>query len=407
MASHSWIEDYLDYTKNQQSPTIYHYWVGISVIASVLNRKVWLDRGDEGITFYKAYPGQLYMLLIGKSASTKKTTAINIGQKLMRDAGITVTRGSGSPEGILKDLHDECSAKVKLVGTRLSMGGTDTVAVIIAPEASVLLGKQSYNESMIDILTDLYDAPDVFKRSLSNKKFVLKNVCVTMMLGATPENVGDSFPAKVHTFGFLGRLHSIYSDTPRSINPLTNIGKTAINTQKKMEAEQKYKSLVSRLEKMSTLSGEFDFTDIGRKWFNEWNDWYFSKPENNSAGWPQRRPDHLLRLAMILKASSSPDLILDEKVLETANRSLREIEKHFDKAYEEVGQSASSKDQERILNILMKGDISTRELFFAARKYFKDKEHMQSVLSMLQMSGEIEAFEKKRGDPNSQHWRRK
>ena len=68
-----WLTSYLEYTSEQESPQLFHLWVGMNVIASTLERRVWVDRG-----YYRLYPN-LYVCLVGARARVRRTTAGKMG----------------------------------------------------------------------------------------------------------------------------------------------------------------------------------------------------------------------------------------------------------------------------------------------------------------------------------------
>src|SRR5260221_451532 len=143
----SWIDDYLDYTSSQESPPLFHKWCAASIIASVLNRRVWLDRRDpRGIVYFTSYPGQLSVCLVAGAGRCKKSTAVGIAKQFDKAAGVPIFDGKITPERLLN----------KLGGAPGS--GTLPILTIIASELSAFLSKSSYNNGLIDILIKLLDA---------------------------------------------------------------------------------------------------------------------------------------------------------------------------------------------------------------------------------------------------------
>ena len=74
--SKDWINTYLAYTDNTEPPHLYKEWVAVSVIASALQRKVFLEWGP--MTFYP----NMYIILCGPSGKARKSTAMGPGMKL-------------------------------------------------------------------------------------------------------------------------------------------------------------------------------------------------------------------------------------------------------------------------------------------------------------------------------------
>ena len=96
-----WLSSYLIYTEKQESPEKLHFWVGLSVLSAALKRQVWIDKG-----YYKLY-SNIYVLLVAESAMLRKSTAMDIGVKLVRDSvpDLYYISGSMTPEGLLKHMN--------------------------------------------------------------------------------------------------------------------------------------------------------------------------------------------------------------------------------------------------------------------------------------------------------------
>jgi hypothetical protein len=75
-----WLESYLDYTENSESPISYHTWCGLSVIAGALQRKVYLRWGLGRVI----YPN-VYAVLVGASGRTRKGVAIGIAKDFLKN----------------------------------------------------------------------------------------------------------------------------------------------------------------------------------------------------------------------------------------------------------------------------------------------------------------------------------
>ena len=74
----NWLNAYLEYTKESESPDNYHIWAGLSAIASVVRRNIWLDQG-----LYVLFPN-MYVLFVGPPARTAKSTAMWLARQLVR-----------------------------------------------------------------------------------------------------------------------------------------------------------------------------------------------------------------------------------------------------------------------------------------------------------------------------------
>ena len=85
----SWLDVYLKYVDNTESPTSYHVWTALSCIAGALQRKCYIKWGLETV-----YPN-MYVVLVGSAGRTRKSLAINIGQDVFKELDLK-TAGSFS-----------------------------------------------------------------------------------------------------------------------------------------------------------------------------------------------------------------------------------------------------------------------------------------------------------------------
>ena len=88
----NWLDSYLEYTENSESPISYHTWAGLSVVAGALQRRVYLKWGLGQVI----YPN-LYIVLIGPSGRTRKGVALGIAKDFLKQVpGVAVVPESSS-----------------------------------------------------------------------------------------------------------------------------------------------------------------------------------------------------------------------------------------------------------------------------------------------------------------------
>lgn len=384
----NWLKSYIEYTKDQESPELFHFWTGITVLASVLNRQVWLDRRAEGVTRYRLYPGQLQLCLVAGSGLARKSTAVSIGRELMSKAGVRILKGKTSAEKLLRTLATPPNSS----GSGRTTTPPDAIATIVASELSVFLSKQTYSEAIIDILTDLYDAEDPFVYSTNTHgDLTLRNPCITVFAAATPTSIGESIPPKAHSAGYLSRVIHVYAEGGTKINPLVDPDDEDVDPVTLALNQQRKQALLAGLFDLRKMHGSFSFTPEAREWFRDWYQKYHTSSEGKAEGYPARRADHLLRVAMILRVASFGDLLLDEAALQAAHLALAKIEKDFHKAFSQIGQNQSTRGQEKILEAITKngGKIAAGLLKRQVFRFFRDIVELQKTLLTLQEAGLI------------------
>ena len=163
----------LDATSDLESPQTYFYWSALTVIASVLGKRVWLDREKK----YKLYPN-VYTFILSKKSGLRKSLPINMAKKLAYMCGnVRIIDGQNSIQGILIDL-----SKVRMLPNGEPMG--DANCLLISGEfANFLI--QDKDASPLTVLTDIYDTQNYEegfpKRLASQEEIMLKNPCVTAL----------------------------------------------------------------------------------------------------------------------------------------------------------------------------------------------------------------------------------
>ena len=291
-----WLTTYLEYTSNQESPSMFHLWVGVSVIAAALGRRVCIDRG-----YYTLHPN-LYTVLVGASARVRKTTAVNTGYEIFKEA---------MPEACVISQKVTPEALIQVLGQRGKELGTSD-GVMVSTELSVFLGSALRDDSLLQLLTKLYDCEDKLDyHTIIRGKEVCEKVCFNLMGATTPEWIKTSMPGHAVGGGFTSRIIFVYQSQPERKIPFPHL----TPEQKALKGK-----LVEGLKEIGKMEGEFKLTKDARDWYEEWYCEVF-KPEKADVGldgYYGRKHDTLLKVAISFAASRGSKLQLDEMDLRMA-----------------------------------------------------------------------------------------
>src|SRR5574343_442149 len=196
-----WLGEYLRYTNIQESPTGFHFWTGVVLIASALRRNVFLPRGRIPV-----FPNH-YVILVAPQGRARKSTCISMGRQLVEQVqAIRVLAETSSPEAIVRDLqlqregeeYRECSG------------------LLVSSELAVFLGGQDYNRSLLKLITALYDCPAKHRDSKMRGNTYLENVCLNWLGGTTQEWLSHAATEDDFRGGFSGRvIFIVREDTDR------------------------------------------------------------------------------------------------------------------------------------------------------------------------------------------------
>lgn len=344
----SWLDKYLRYTEHQVSPRIFHLWSGIAVIAGALERRTWMTTRAGHI-----YPGQIMVVLVSKSAITKKTTAARMAVEFLRNLEpwqIYMLPRKLSPQQLLFSLQKLDEEKVPMrdpEGRRVHSSG-----FVFAEELGAFFSTEAFAETLATQINQLNDCPrGKFPVEFRSWKAELWQPCITMLACITPRGIARELPKAARTAGFFGRLllvHRSYTDRRASLwSPIPESNK------------QLRKELEKEIAEIAVMRGPFTLDSQAQKWAD---DWYYDvyepfirtmdMPEGENTGYYGRKDSHLSRVAMVFSAAERRDRVITRPVMEEALKQLEEIEREFPNALVELGANPYTDFDRRLLETL-------------------------------------------------------
>lgn len=282
-------------TDEAETPKSFIYWAGLSAISAVMKRQVWTD-----CFYYKVYPN-IFCLIVADSG-LRKGLAIKIAEKFVR--GVNNTRciaGRNSIEGVIQDL-----SMAFIPGPGIPPI-TQACAALISDELSNLfIG----NPQTTTVLHALYDSNynEVWDNTLKSGREKLKDPCVTLF-GATNESLyTDTIQKKDINGGFLGRTIIIEEKRRNRNNPLTRAPQRKID----------FEPFIHYLKSISAITGEFKYSDAGRRLYEEWYQDLCDKNMEDRTGTVARLNTHVIKISMCLSLSRGTSLIHEYEDIEAA-----------------------------------------------------------------------------------------
>lgn len=331
-----WIDSYLEFTQNSEPPTSYHRWTAISLIASVLQRKVKLEWGP--ITFFP----NMYIVLVGPSGRCRKGTAMGVGHSFLRKIGIPLAAEATTREALIRSLEESGMQDGFTVDSKGNMYDHSSLT-IFSPELTVFLGYN--NLQLISDLTDWYDCRDEWEyRTKNSGTNTIKGVYVNMIGATTPDLVRSALPQDAVGGGLSSRMIFVSEWERSKVVPFPFL------TDDDLELHDKLKH---DLEQIYTMRGTFSITEEFKK---VWLKWYVKQDQDppfkdnpKFEGYINRRGNHILKLCMILSASDSNEMVLKSKHIKRAIAFLEEVEKKMPSVFFGHGTSADADLTGRIL----------------------------------------------------------
>jgi len=360
----------MEYTFNSEPPDSFRLWSGISVIASALERKCRLDYGR--LTFYP----NMYIVLVGPSG-TRKGTAMQPAQELIEELGVNLAAEAITREALIRELR-ECGTVAKNHDTGELVPHASLT--IFSPELVVFFG---YNNPQL--LTDLTDWYDCRRRWTYRTKNVgtdeIINLWVNLIGATTPELVRTAMPLTAVGGGLTSRICFIYEHHKGKTVPCPFLS----------DEEVKLKQfLIHDLQIIHSMVGRFMPT---KAWVDTYVEWYLEQDanpkygeESRLSGYQERRPNHVIKLSIILSASRTSNMIVDKCDMDRAIKILEDAEIKMAQTFSGVGRLDHSDLLQSVMReVAMRKDISLAEL---TRKFAQDIDPvtMDNILESLSRS---------------------
>lgn len=285
----NWLTAYREYTEPQESPPDFHFWCGVSTLAMAVGRKIKLDLGA-----YTLYPN-MYVMLMAESAWIRKSGAVHLAEKLIREAGVSVIAG-------------RVTAPVVILHGQRAFGQSGAADFAILSDE---MRNQWHvgDEETVSLLTQLYDSRDYWDNETIGRGYEeLYNVCINILLATTPAWAALALPKSSMAGGFWGRVIVVASEdfSKRKSLPLLD---------KRLRLK-----LLNDLLHIRQLTGEMTYDQDAWDYYDNWYISIRSKKRILSSmdGAAGRVHDHALKLAMVLTIAESDNLIIDLNIMQLA-----------------------------------------------------------------------------------------
>jgi len=290
-------------------PERFHRWAAISLVAAVLEDRVWVEHHREPLL------PNLYVLLIGPSGCGKGT-AIEFALKqwmALYGAPGRLIKGALTKQSLLDALGGR---KTGLVGGRASVQAVEPNPHpwIVSPELYNALGTGGpVAEAFMANLTDLYTNSSVPTTEGTRQwgSVTIAGHCINWLAASTSQWLRRSLSPDAILSGFFGRVVAVEG---------TYVTQWQQSTYDRTQ-QMLFTQLQAHLQRISMCSGAYSVTadaqDVRTQWLahREVPDDEFLRPAY------QRDDDLLMKLAMVLSAGESDSLVIERKHMARA-RSL-------------------------------------------------------------------------------------
>ena len=235
----SYLSRYMEYASElTDAPNQFHVFSGLSALSTVIGNRIYLPWGDGQL-----YPN-LWIAIIAPSSIYRKTTAIRIACNLVRHVEEKkILPDEFSPESLLHVLESRSQGLFFWGELR----------------SKLAYFQRSYMAGMQAMLTELYDCPPVYKRTLLGNSYRVTNPCIGILAASTKEWLRASITEGEMKGGFLQRFMYVLAHSKEK--------HLAIPDGTDMT---KQNELVMMLKRAQAFECKIDLTDI-RNAFTQWH----------------------------------------------------------------------------------------------------------------------------------------
>jgi len=296
----SWIEEYMEYSAYSEAPDKFHFWTAVSVIAGALRRRVWIDMG------YFQWTPNFYIVFVAPPGIVSKSTTANIGMNLLRRMdGVAFGPDAVTWQSLVQSLG-QSTEQVEIDSVYHSM----SAITIVSSEFGTFLNPN--DREMVDVLVSLWDGQIGTWRKATKTQGddAIENPWINIVACTTPAWIAGNFPEYMIGGGFTSRTVFVYGDTKRHL--------AAYPGDYLPEGHhERAERLVHDLEIIATqIKGEYKLSPEAKEWGEAWYAAHFENPypphldNERFGGYLARKQTHIHKLAMILAASESNELII-------------------------------------------------------------------------------------------------
>jgi hypothetical protein len=378
----SYINRYLRYTANQESPDIFHVWGAITTMAHAVGRNIWVDQ-----SYFKIYANQ-YVILVAGSGACKKGAALGVARGLIQDAlgdrdDKLFIPGKIYKEALIRVMNKRVADPFSKDDTPVQVHRAIT---LYSPELGSFLDKNMQQSGMADFLTEIYDCPTDHDHITKNAGVdKLKDVWVSMIGATTPTWMQRNMTPAVFGEGFVSRTMLIYADKPKGSFPRPTITEEMKHTRAQ---------LVADLDRFSHLRGDFTFGPGAGEFFDKWYDGRDRGGRGVSveSGFVEREPDHVLKVGMMFSLSAGTEPLIHVPHLEAAIKLVGRIKATMSHALAGAQAEAGQQSMFQVLATIQKWEDSRgATLQQLGRRLFNslDPETIQKCIVGLRQNGQI------------------
>lgn len=369
-----WLGEYIHFGDGLEACPRFRFFSACCALGAAINNKIWVQRGDEGL-LPKLFPNP-WVVLLSPPQRGHKTSTINMAVNCLTQAydDIRILSDKITPEAIVNALSMPQHPKEVI-----RIGPRDATGLIKAPELSVFFGKQQYNVGLVSLITDLYDYRETWQsETVGRGKNTLKNNCISVLGGSTPNWLQQMLPQDAFTGGFMSRF--ILVEMP------PNWYKRDPHPKKRQEVN--WKHLVEGMKEFKKFKGRMEWAVGAKDVYAEYYMNFTPTGDVQLDAYRERETEQILKIAMILDLNKDKFELTGESLLQ-AKDLLRSLEEEVSPRIERLTTHPRMHLTQEIQDVLrLYGKLDENSLLKKVYRFLSLGEHQfYESLSLLRKTG--------------------
>lgn len=369
-----WLVDYLRYGDllKHEAPTHFHLWVGLSVLAASLERKVWTRISTKSI-----YPN-MFIVLVAKPGVVRKGSTIDLcvdNFLTTIENEINLGANTGTKEAMFSKLID--SQNTVYINDNPYIHSSLTV---ISKELGSFIRQK--DEGFIERLCDLYDCDDKkIHETIGRGEERAQGLWLNILGATVPPGCTDALSPTVLNSGLGSRFIFLHASDTRCDN---------INDLRNEETNELEEKLKKELKEINQIKGEYKLTE---KALILMNNWYkelkvrIRQPllPTYFQSFLARKHTHVAKVSMCIAASKRNELIINEIDIAQAISCLDAVEKQLPQIFTSVGKSIDADSMQTLISIItFAGDKGiTRDNLYKEVMWDIDGDSFKRAIEMM------------------------
>lgn len=381
-----WLRAFMDYASYSEAPPHMHFWAGVSAVAGALRRKVWIDQG-----YFNWYPN-FYIVLVAPPGIVAKSTTSGIAMNLLRQVpGIHFGPDVLTWQSLVTDFAAKTEG-FEHQGLIYPM----SALTFESSEFGNLLDPQ--DKAMVDLLVSLWDGkPGAFTKSTKTSgSDTIENPWINLIACTTPSWIAGNFPEYMIGGGFTSRCLFVYAEKKAKLvaYPGLTVPKNTKEIAEKLVADLGHIS--------NSLCGPYSLAPDAVAWGESWYAGHYATKhihldDERFGGYIARKQTHIHKLAMVLAASTSDDLLITRDHLTLAETMVTDLEPDMQFVFSKIGKSANSIYAEKLVQFVQtRGVVPYHEAYRYVHTYFPSMRDFEDILAGCIRAGYLKYNDAKR-----------